>query len=120
MALEKSSRSLAPSRSRSSASRNPSRVNVQTLSRRTNARNSVSRACDGQVGRKPRLPNIQRTAVFQNHQLASCISQVVLKVCAVFVANLRQTRMRWMSDQVRARKVTTTEHQTDYKRACNN
>ena len=34
---------------------------------------------------------------------------------------LEPTHMRWMSDQVRARNVTTTtEHQTDYKRVCNN
>ena len=54
------SRSLACFRSRPSTPRDPSRVSVQTLSRRTNARNPVSHACDGQVGREPRRPRRAR------------------------------------------------------------
>ena len=41
----------AGARSRPSTPKDPSRVNVQTLCRRTNAGDPVSHACDGQVGR---------------------------------------------------------------------
>ena len=58
--------SLAPSHSRSSTPRCPSRVNFQTLSRRTNARSPVSHACDGQIGREPRLPNVRRGVALRN------------------------------------------------------
>ena len=43
----------------------------------TNSPNPVSHACDGQIGREPRLANVWRGAVFQNHQFASCVSKVV-------------------------------------------
>ena len=76
------SRPFVSSRSRPSTPRDPSRVHVQTLARRTNARNPVSHACDGQVGRKPRLANVRRSAVFENHQFSSCISQVVPRLPA--------------------------------------
>ena len=71
------SRSLASSRSRPSTPSDPSRVNVQTLSRRTNTRDPVSHACDGQVGRKLRRPDVRRSTVFQNNQFPSCISRVL-------------------------------------------
>ena len=44
-------RALVPPRDRSPTHRDPGRVNVLTLSRRTNARNPVSHAGDGHVGR---------------------------------------------------------------------
>ena len=74
-----SSCELASSRSRSPTPRDPSHVNVQTLSRRATARNPVSHACDGQVGRKPRRPDARRCTVFKNHQPASRTSQVIPK-----------------------------------------
>ena len=54
------SRAHVPLRNRSPTPRDPGRINVWTLSGRTNARNPVSHAGDGHVGRLPRRPNAWR------------------------------------------------------------
>ena len=71
------SRTLALSSNHSPTPKNPNFVNVPSLPRRTNTRNPVGHACDGQVGRAPRLSDASRGTVLQNHQLASSISQVI-------------------------------------------
>ena len=68
-------RALVSPRIRSPSSRNPDRINVQTLPRRTNTRNPVSHTGGGQAGRELRRPD-GRGTVLQNHQLASRVSHV--------------------------------------------